>query len=218
MRWNCLLRQLTEASRDVSKQEIILSMCLAAAKSRCRRPRSELVTAGSSMNRLRRDFHCQRRKSPQGSHLVTAVGIADFLRREFPQTRCVVEAVGDGTSTVSHEITVQELRPDDTVAGPVLTACRRRLQLDRAAPGEDDHSRSPVRTLRAVASSATRETVPLRNGWHLPAFAAALGARPTQLSESRSHDLPSSPAPGGSMSAKRCKPAAKGLQASQCKC
>ena len=49
--------------------------------------------------------------------MVTAVEIADFLRREFPQTRCVVEAVGDGTSTVSHEITVQELRSGGTVAG-----------------------------------------------------------------------------------------------------
>jgi acyl-coenzyme A thioesterase PaaI-like protein len=45
---------------------------------------------------------------------------ADFLRREFPQTRCLVEAVGDGTSTVSHEITVHELRPGGTVSGPVL--------------------------------------------------------------------------------------------------
>ena len=52
--------------------------------------------------------------------MVAAVEIADFLRREFPQTRCVVEAVGDGTSTVSHEITVHELRPGGTVSGPVL--------------------------------------------------------------------------------------------------
>ena len=52
--------------------------------------------------------------------MVSAVEIADFLRREFPQTRCVVEAVGDGTSIVSHEITVHELRPGGTVSGPVL--------------------------------------------------------------------------------------------------
>jgi acyl-coenzyme A thioesterase PaaI-like protein len=52
--------------------------------------------------------------------MVATVEIADFLRREFPQTRCVVEAVGDGTSTVSHEITVRELRPGGTVSGPVL--------------------------------------------------------------------------------------------------
>ena len=52
--------------------------------------------------------------------MVTAVEIAEFLRREFPQTKCVVEAVGDGTSTVSLEITVHELRPGGTVSGPVL--------------------------------------------------------------------------------------------------
>ena len=52
--------------------------------------------------------------------MVAAEEIADFLRREFPQTKCVVEAVGDGTSTVSQEITVQELRPGGTVSGPVL--------------------------------------------------------------------------------------------------
>lgn len=52
--------------------------------------------------------------------MVGAEEIADFLRREFPQTRCVVEAIGDGTSTVSHEITVHELRPGGTVSGPVL--------------------------------------------------------------------------------------------------
>ena len=52
--------------------------------------------------------------------MVEAVEIADFLRREFPQTKCVVEAVGDGTSTVSHEITAGELRPGGTVSGPIL--------------------------------------------------------------------------------------------------
>ena len=52
--------------------------------------------------------------------MLSVAEIADFFRREFPQTKCVVEAVGDGTSTVSHEITVHELRPGGTVAGPVL--------------------------------------------------------------------------------------------------
>jgi len=54
--------------------------------------------------------------------VLTALEIADFLRSEFPQTKCVVEAVGDGTSTVSHEITARELRPGGTVSGPVLMA------------------------------------------------------------------------------------------------
>jgi acyl-coenzyme A thioesterase PaaI-like protein len=52
--------------------------------------------------------------------MVGALEIADFLHREFPQTKCVVEAVGDGTSTVSHEITAGELRPGGTVSGPIL--------------------------------------------------------------------------------------------------
>src|SRR5437588_11463329 len=65
-------------------------------------------------------FSLPTTKVTQGAHMVAAVEIADFLRREFPQTRCVVEAVGDGTSTVSHEITVHELRPGGTVSGPVL--------------------------------------------------------------------------------------------------
>jgi uncharacterized protein (TIGR00369 family) len=54
--------------------------------------------------------------------MVPLAEIAAFLRREFPQTKCVVEAVGDGTATVSHEVTVGELRPGGTVSGPVLMA------------------------------------------------------------------------------------------------
>lgn len=46
--------------------------------------------------------------------------IAEFLATEFPQTRVVVEAVGDRRATVSHEIGTDELRPGDTVSGPVL--------------------------------------------------------------------------------------------------
>ena len=54
--------------------------------------------------------------------MVSAVEIADFLRKEFPQTRCVVEAAGDGTSTVSQEVNVHDLRPGGTVSGAVLMA------------------------------------------------------------------------------------------------
>jgi acyl-coenzyme A thioesterase PaaI-like protein len=46
--------------------------------------------------------------------------IAAFLAAEFPQSRCVVEAVGPRSATVSHPIGVHELRPGGTVAGPVL--------------------------------------------------------------------------------------------------
>jgi acyl-coenzyme A thioesterase PaaI-like protein len=48
--------------------------------------------------------------------------IAEFLAREFPQTKCTVEQVGDRGSTIRHEITVNELRPGGTVSGPVLMA------------------------------------------------------------------------------------------------
>ncbi len=48
--------------------------------------------------------------------------IAAFLAREFPQTKCTVEAVGNRSSTVRHEVGVAELRPGGTVAGPVLMA------------------------------------------------------------------------------------------------
>ena len=46
--------------------------------------------------------------------------IVDFLAKEFPQTKCTVEAVGPRTATVKHAIGVGELRPGGTVAGPVL--------------------------------------------------------------------------------------------------
>lgn len=46
--------------------------------------------------------------------------IVDFLAREFPQNTCVVEEVGDRSATVSHAIGPAQLRPGDTVSGPLL--------------------------------------------------------------------------------------------------
>lgn len=46
--------------------------------------------------------------------------IAEFLSREFPQTKCTVEDVGHLTATVRHEIGRAELRPGGTVSGPVM--------------------------------------------------------------------------------------------------
>jgi acyl-coenzyme A thioesterase PaaI-like protein len=46
--------------------------------------------------------------------------IAEFLANEFPQSKCVVESVGDQMATVSHPIGIDELRPGGTVSGPVL--------------------------------------------------------------------------------------------------
>lgn len=52
----------------------------------------------------------------------TKAEITAFLAREFPQTRCTVEAVGDGGATVKHPVGPAELRPGGTVSGPVLMA------------------------------------------------------------------------------------------------
>ncbi|ARS35330.1 PaaI family thioesterase [Pontibacter actiniarum] len=48
--------------------------------------------------------------------------IADFLIREFPQTKVTVEAVGDKAATVRHKVGHAELRPGGTVSGPVMMA------------------------------------------------------------------------------------------------
>lgn len=52
----------------------------------------------------------------------TKAEIVDFLAREFPQSKCVVEEVGDRSATVSHSIGPAQLRPGDTVSGPLLMA------------------------------------------------------------------------------------------------
>lgn len=54
--------------------------------------------------------------------MISKEKMAEFLSSEFPQTKCVVEAVGDQSSTVSHSIGFDELRPGGTVSGPVLMA------------------------------------------------------------------------------------------------
>jgi len=52
----------------------------------------------------------------------TKAELAKFLAAEFPQTKCTVEAVGERSATVKHEVGIGELRPGGTVAGPVLMA------------------------------------------------------------------------------------------------
>jgi len=52
----------------------------------------------------------------------TKAEIVDFLDREFPQSKCIVEEVGDRSATVSHPIGPAQLRPGDTVSGPLLMA------------------------------------------------------------------------------------------------
>lgn len=46
--------------------------------------------------------------------------VAAFIAAEFPQAKCVIQAVGDRSATITHEIGPDELRPGGTVAGPVL--------------------------------------------------------------------------------------------------
>ena len=54
--------------------------------------------------------------------MATKEEVAAFIAVEFPQTKCVVRAVGNSRSTVAHEVGPSELRPGGTVAGPVLMA------------------------------------------------------------------------------------------------
>ena len=46
--------------------------------------------------------------------------ISAFIKQEFPQTKCTVEAVGGMSATIRHAIGTNELRPGGTVSGPVL--------------------------------------------------------------------------------------------------
>lgn len=52
--------------------------------------------------------------------MATKAEIRAFMGVEFPQSKCVVEEVGNRSATVSHCIGTDELRPGGTVAGPVL--------------------------------------------------------------------------------------------------
>ena len=52
--------------------------------------------------------------------MVSKEKMIEFLRSEFPQSKCVVEAVGGRSATIRHKIGIDELRPGGTVSGPVL--------------------------------------------------------------------------------------------------
>jgi acyl-coenzyme A thioesterase PaaI-like protein len=54
--------------------------------------------------------------------MVTIDQIRDFMASDFPQSKCIVEAVGDQSATIRHEIGIDELRPGGTVSGPVMMA------------------------------------------------------------------------------------------------
>ncbi len=50
----------------------------------------------------------------------TQAEIAEFIKKEFPQTKCSIDAVGNMSATIRHNITEAELRPGGTVSGPVM--------------------------------------------------------------------------------------------------
>jgi uncharacterized protein (TIGR00369 family) len=50
----------------------------------------------------------------------TKADIIDFLAREFPQSKCIVEEVGERSATISLPVGPEQLRPGGTVSGPVL--------------------------------------------------------------------------------------------------
>jgi acyl-coenzyme A thioesterase PaaI-like protein len=54
--------------------------------------------------------------------MATKADIVDFLAREFPQSKCVVEEVGSRSATVMHPVGKDQLRPGETVSGPLLMA------------------------------------------------------------------------------------------------
>ena len=46
--------------------------------------------------------------------------LSKFLAAEFPQTRCTIESVGNKEAVVRHAVGPDQLRPGNTVSGPVL--------------------------------------------------------------------------------------------------
>jgi acyl-coenzyme A thioesterase PaaI-like protein len=52
--------------------------------------------------------------------MASKIEIIEFLRREFPQTTCQVDEVGERSATVVQSISSDHLRPGQTVSGPVL--------------------------------------------------------------------------------------------------
>jgi acyl-coenzyme A thioesterase PaaI-like protein len=54
--------------------------------------------------------------------MATKIEIVEFIKRDFPQTKCIVDEVGNASATVRHCVGTDELRPGGTVSGPVLMA------------------------------------------------------------------------------------------------
>jgi acyl-coenzyme A thioesterase PaaI-like protein len=52
--------------------------------------------------------------------MATKTEIVEFIAAQFPQSKCIIETVGNKSATIRHNITEAELRPGGTVSGPVL--------------------------------------------------------------------------------------------------
>ncbi len=52
--------------------------------------------------------------------MITKDQMIEFLAIEFPQSKCIVDEIGSQSATIRHKIGFEELRPGDTVSGPVL--------------------------------------------------------------------------------------------------
>ena len=50
----------------------------------------------------------------------THAEMSAFLLREFPQTKCTIDSLGERSATIRHRIGIAELRPGGTVSGPVM--------------------------------------------------------------------------------------------------
>jgi acyl-coenzyme A thioesterase PaaI-like protein len=50
----------------------------------------------------------------------THAEIVEFIKTEFPQSKCIIDAVGNKSATIRHNIGEAELRPGGTVSGPVM--------------------------------------------------------------------------------------------------
>jgi acyl-coenzyme A thioesterase PaaI-like protein len=50
----------------------------------------------------------------------THAEIVEFIKSEFPQSKCIIDAVGNKSATIRHNIGEAELRPGGTVSGPVM--------------------------------------------------------------------------------------------------
>jgi acyl-coenzyme A thioesterase PaaI-like protein len=50
----------------------------------------------------------------------TQTEIIAFIQSEFPQSKCIIDAVGNKSATIRHNIGLDELRPGGTVSGPVM--------------------------------------------------------------------------------------------------